>query len=245
MERNISTDAVVIANTRSGERNREISLFSPDYGVMRVLVYGGQKSHKASCPPLFSIGKFFLTSNPLRNSYSFNDVKYIPLCPFDFTLKQIGIASFICELGKEVGESDHISTYRLISTALILLSASSDLIRENSILIQFVWQLMKSAGLVSDLSRCPVCGTEYSGTQVLFYSNAVNFFCCQRCTEERALFIGPGAQRYLSLTLEMELLDAVEVPLNEATANRLRRLMIAYSMNVCGRKLKTVQSGLV
>ncbi len=245
MERNIKTEAIVVGTRKLGEINRGITLLSPDLGIIEAVIYGGQKSRKASRPPLFSIGEFYLQHSPETRRYCLTDVSLISDCPFEFSLRQVGIASFMAELGRKVGEPDPRQTYKLLYSALQELSRSHEEPGLSIVLIQFVWQLMKAAGFTTDMDLCPICEKPYSENQVLAYSASLNFFCCENCADDKRLFLGPGARKYFGLTLQMDFNQAIEVPLLQSTASRLRRLMISYADEVSGHRLRTVESGMV
>lgn len=245
MERNIKTEAIVVGTRKLGEINRGVTLLSPNLGIIEAVIYGGQKSRKASRPPLFSIGEFYLQHSPETGRCSLADVSLISDCPFEFSLQQVGIASFMTELGRKIGEPDPARTYALLSSALLALSHSEDESRRSVVLIQFVWQLMKTAGFAADMDCCPICDKPYSEKQLLAYSASLNFFCCENCADGRRLVMGPGARKYFRLTLQMDFSQAIEVPLLESTASRLRRLMISYADEVSGHRLRTVESGML
>jgi DNA repair protein RecO len=245
MERSITVQAVVIGTRKAGEINREITLLCSDLGIIRVLIYGGQKSLKALKPPLFSIGSFFLTAGRAEGKYTLSDVRYEASCPFEFDLGQVGIASFFAELAQIAGGSDPSQAFPLIREALERLSLAADETQRNIILIQYVWQLFKIAGIVADPAVCPICGKTYGAKEISYFSTSINFFCCEACADCKSLFIGPGARKYLALTYPMSFEEALDIPLLPSTALRMRRIMITYSMHVSGHMLRTVQSSMV
>lgn len=245
MERNTKTAAVVIGTQKLGEINKSLTLLTPDLGIIRAVIYGGQKSRKALRPPLFSIGTFYLLANPTAHSWSLTDAELDSRCPFEFDLDSVPVASFMAELSQKIGESDCRQVFTLLSDALIALAVAQDQIGKNQILIQFVWHLVKIAGLVSDINSCPVCERRLGDKEISYFNSSINSFCCEPCSDNKALILGPGARKYLALTSQMDFLPSLEVVLNEATSARIRRQMITYVTFICDHQLRTVSSGML
>ncbi|MBO4389059.1 MAG: DNA repair protein RecO [Spirochaetales bacterium] len=244
MGREFRTPAVVTGTRKTGESNAEITLFSPDSGVLRATVYAGRSSSKAIRPPLFSIGEFFLQKTA-SGHYTLTDARLVEACPFEFTLGQIAAASFITELANLTGESDSRGCFVLLSSALLALAGDDSANNCDRVMIQFVWQLMKNAGFVSPLDCCPVCSRTYTADELLFFSTNLNSFCCENCAEDKGIFIGPGARKYFLITSSMDFDTALTVPLNDATARRLRTVMVRISVHLTAGRLKTVRSGML
>lgn len=245
MERSLALDAVVVGSRRTGEANRELTLLSPALGLVRATIYGGQKSKKAQRPPLFSFGKFYLERSGRGGFYTLREAALSPRCPFGYDLDQFAIASFVAELAAVLGGPDPKEAYALAVAAFEALEAAAGEAARSAVLIQFVWRLMEVAGLVGDLSSCPVCDRPYASGEFAFYNRSLNFFTCRACADETSLFLGPGARRYLALTSALPFGQALQVPLNEATALRIRKAMCAYAAHVCGYNLHSLGSGMV
>lgn len=245
MDRHIQTQAIVMGMEKKGEINLTLTLFSSDLGIIYVTIYGGQKSKKALRPPLFSIGTFYLQK---ANSayYTLDDCKLIDSCPFTFNLQAIGPACLMAEICKLISSSDLLLSYNLLADALLSLSFNQD--NQNTIdriLIQYIWQMLKIAGLGSELCVCVSCLRPFEQKEIAYFNPKDNSFCCESCTSSKDFFIGPGERKYLSLTHSLSFREALDIALFDQTAARIRKHMIHYAQIITDFKLKTVLSGMV
>ena len=71
MEKNLTCQAIVLANKKWGDLHRLVTLISPTLGLFEV-VYGARKGNGGWIEP-FSMGTFFLYSNRPRRGYTLKD----------------------------------------------------------------------------------------------------------------------------------------------------------------------------
>jgi DNA repair protein RecO (recombination protein O) len=245
MERNISSLAIVLHSQRWGQINRRLTLLSVDYGLIGVVSYGAQKSRKAIKAEVFTDGQFFLYHNPVRGDYTLKDMQAISTheeLRDDLLLTWIGL--FCCEMILKTHGGESVGEYQLLSRTLDLLSAQEH--DPERVLIQFIHRLSGLLGVQGDLSRCPVCDRLYGPDEVICFSTTLVTQCCRECaTVDGQLLLPPGARRYLSVTAEMDLGEAVGVELNPSAQARIKNYLLRYARLISLRELKTLDSEIL
>lgn len=245
MERNITTLAIVLHSRRWGQTNRRLRLLSVDLGIIDVVNYGAQKSLKAVKAEVFCDGHFFLYHNPVKGDYTLKDLT--PIADHreirdELALNYTGL--FFCELISKTAGGESAAEYTLLSKALDLLSLHPE--RRELTLIQFVHQLSGVLGVQVELDHCPSCMRTYGDDEIVYFSSTLGSQCCQECANlERSLILPPGARRYLTVTREMDLDEAVMVDLNEAALTRIKHYMLRYAQYLCPSQLESAASGLL
>ncbi len=245
MERNITTLGIVLHSRRWGQTNRLLKVLSVDLGIIDVVNYGAQKSHKAVKAEVFCDGQFFLYHNPVKGDYTLKDLKEIAgheEIRDDLALTYTGL--FFCELLIKVHGGESAEVYTLLSKALDLLTFASE--RRTLVLIQFIHRLSEVLGIRVDLDHCPICDRRYESNEIVYFSSSAGSQCCEGCAHlERTLLLPPGARRYLMLTATMDFEEAVAVDLNPGALARIKAYMLGYAQYFCPSQLTTLTSGLL
>jgi DNA repair protein RecO (recombination protein O) len=245
MERNITTLGIVLHSRRWGQANRLLKVLSVDLGIIDVVNYGAQKSHKAVKAEVFCDGQFFLNHNPVKGDYTLKDLKEIAgheEIREDLALTYTGL--FFCELLIKVHGGESAEVYTLLSKALDMLTFASE--RRTLVLIQFIHRLSEVLGIRVDLDHCPICDRRYESNEIVYFSSSTGSQCCESCANlERTLLLPPGARRYLTLTATMDLEEAVAVDLNPGALARIKAYMLGYAQYFCPSQLTTLTSGLL
>ncbi len=245
MERNITTLGIVLHSQRWGQANRRLKVLSVDLGIIDVVSYGAQKSHKAVKAEVFCDGHFFLYHNPVKGDYTLKDLKSIAgheELREDLALNYTGL--FFCEILLKVHGAESGREYALLSKALDLLTFAAE--RRALILIQYIHRLSDVLGIRVSLDRCPCCDRLYDTDEIVYFSSVFGSQCCEQCANlERTLILPPGARRYLTVTMAMEFEEAVGVDLNEAALKRIKAYMLGYAQYFCPSQLATLASGLL
>ncbi len=241
MERNVTTLGTVIQTRRYGEMHRKISVLTPEMGILDVTVYGARKGKALGKADLFLTGKFYLYHNPVRGDYTLQDVEILaPHEPLRGDYDLMWAASFCCELAQRTHGGDSTVLFMLLEQALDLLATGSD---PDRTIIQFVWKLLSNAGNAPDLEQCPVCDRPYEQSETLSFELSMLVPCCSDCSNGYdEMNLPPGARRYLAVTQELELVDAVAVPLSAVATGRIRSYMLRYASLFAGGGLKTLAS---
>lgn len=245
MERNITTLAIVLHSRRWGQTNRRLRLLSVDLGIIDVVNYGAQKSHKAVKAEVFCDGHFFLYHNPVKGDYTLKDLN--PIADHreirqELALNYTGL--FLCELVSKTAGGESAAEYALLSKALDLLSLRPE--RRELVLIQFIHQLSDVLGVRVELDHCPSCLRPYAADEIVYFSSSLGSQCCQECSNlERSLILPPGARRYLSVTRDMGFDEAVMVDLNAPALARIKHYMLRYAQYLSPSQLESATAGLL
>ncbi len=245
MERNVSSLAIVLHSQRYGQLNRRLKLLSVDFGIIDVVSYGARKSLKAVKAEVFTDAQFFLYYNPVKKDYTLKDAQVV--ATHDEIREDLVLtycALFFCELLLKTNGGQSAGEYRLLSTALDLLSQAPEF--SDRVLIQFIHRLTNLLGLRTDLTSCPLCEREYGPQEVLSFSSSLSCPCCSECASlESNMLLPPGARRYLVLTSAMGYAQSVLVPLSPTATSRIKNYLLRYAQIVAGGTLKTLSAGIL
>ncbi|HLW22393.1 MAG TPA: DNA repair protein RecO [Sphaerochaetaceae bacterium] len=248
MERNLTSDAIVLTHRRWGDLHRLVTLLSPDLGIFEAVAYGARKGKLAGGIEIGTLGTVYLYHNRTRGDYTLVDVDpehTVERIRDD--LPRLYTAQTMTEMALRMHGGDFEQLYRELGSALILLeSGEAD---PRLILIQYIWRFISIMGLESELASCPICSNEYGEQEILSFNTGLHTPCCARCGDVDStsyeLALGPGARRYLTLTRTLDVQEAVSVQLSETAAIRLGRYMIRYVTNILGGPLKTLSGGVL
>ncbi|MGD1822300.1 MAG: DNA repair protein RecO [Pleomorphochaeta sp.] len=239
MERNIVTQAIALHSRRDGVNNVNISLLSIDLGVITIRAFGAKTSKKAPKAFRFQEGQFFIYFNPTKKQYILKDVNLI--ATHDGLLNDysnISIASIMSEIILKTYSDDSAYVYNLFTKSLDFLE--DDSINKDIILIQFILRFIKNHGFFENFTNCPNCEKKYSDEEILYFSNTLSVPSCKNCSNSSNMLLPPKARKYLSITLNMSIEDAINIKLYETTATRIKSYMIRWITNIIGYPLKSV-----
>ena len=240
MERNISTQAVVLSVRRYGELHKAVTLLSPDLGLVDAIIYGGRKGKKTSLAPLFSISEMQLYHNPVKKEHSVVEAasSFIPVAITE-DLGCTYTASFFCEIIAKSPSDEPSETFKLLCDALKALESQPE--NRKRITASFIWNLMQISGTACDLESCPVCDRSYAEDEALLFSNPMGVPCCKSCSDSEHLILLPGSRRYLRHTMGMEFNEAASVILNPAAEDRIYNYMLKWAAIFAQSPLKTLK----
>ncbi len=243
MERNESAPAIVINSERWKERDRMITLLSPLWGVVRVVVYGAQKSIKAIKAPLYTEGTFVVYHNRERNTRSLVDLT--PISIHENVLSSFSssaAASLFSELIMLQRGEDALLHYDLLTTAL----DSMDEENYRRIIIQYLLRYLDGIGQGSDYTYCPSCMKEYDKSEILGFSSFLNVPVCSSCdTMGQSLILPPSARSYLRDSLLVSFERAMTFFISTNMEERLLRYLLRITTLALGTELKCVKSGVL
>jgi len=238
VERNSTTEAIVLVNRPYAELHRRVTLLSPDLGIFEAVVYGGRKGKLGGGLEPFTSGLFYLYHNRVRNSYSITDVlvnKDVRTLKSDF--ERICIANALAEIVMKMDGGGYQMLYTLLGDSLELLDDKQ--VPSKRIFTLFVWQFIQGMGLVDEFTCCPVCGKEYHQQQVLLFNSSLHAPCCQECADIDVP-LGPGARRYLVVVQHLPIGTSSTVELSDQAQMRLYRYMVSYVTTLLGQGLKSL-----
>ncbi|MDD2296525.1 MAG: DNA repair protein RecO [Sphaerochaetaceae bacterium] len=248
MERNLTCEAVILANKRWGDLHRLVTLLSPTLGLFEAVVYGAQKGKLAGGIEPFSMGTFYVYNNRPKKGYTLKDVDPIIMHGgIKGELANFYTASALSEIAMRMHGGDFSELYTLLRSCLLVLDSAT--IDPRRLLILYIWRCVRIMGLEPDLTSCPMCARLYGEKEILSFNAALNSLCCKQCadvnTEDYAWALGPGARRYLEFTQELPEAEAVLVPLSEIATMRLVRYMVRYMTAILGWPLRSLEGGVL
>lgn len=241
MERDIVTQAIVLHTRRDGVNNINISLLSIDLGVITVRAFGAKSSKKAPKAFRFQEGMFFLYFNPTKNQYILKDINLIST--HDDLLNdysRIVCSSIMSEIILKTYNDDFSYIYNIFTKSLDFLEDES--INHDIILSQFILRFIKNHGFFEDFLHCPSCDKVYEKDEIIYFLDALNAPSCKKCANSLTMLLPPKARKYLSITMNMNLEDAVNIKLYDATAERIKLYMLRWIVKIIGYPLKSINA---
>jgi len=244
MERNVTTEGIVLSSMRSGTVDRTLKVLTTAFGIIDVKNYGARKANKSVKAEVSTDGVFYLYNNPVKKTYTLTD---LAVRSMHESLRQnlwsTYASLFFSEFVQKTNGGDYLETYRMLSSALDALEDPTA--NHEQCLIQFIWQMLEILGMRPDLERCPVCDSTYGEKEILGFSWQLTAPCCMKCaTVKDDMLLPPGSRRYLSVTASMPFGTAVHVDLNPATRERIKRYMLRYAVLVAG-SFKTLEGTIL
>ncbi len=226
---------------RIGERDRIITLVSPSDGIIKVRIYGSQKSAKSIKAPLFSDGVFSLYEAK-SNSFSLKDADITALRENILTdLDRTNAASLFSEIIMKARFFDERS-YPLLTLCLDALDIGLSYKRT---VIIFIIKFLFLYGILSDYTTCPVCQKVYSENEVLGYNRAVGASCCQDCSSgEDGLILPPNARAFIREAIRAGSSSVFSFGLSSTQEDRIFRFLLRLLKASFPLEINTLSAGL-
>lgn len=239
VERNIETEGIVINVCRFGEMDKLITLFTPQFGAINVVIFGGRKGKQSSLVSLFSYGLFKLYFNPVKKKYSLIDAN----CTFvaekiKSDLYSTYTASCFCEMLLTAPTDEPDKMYRIIIQAINILENNTALYKK--ILVDFSWKYLQINGIASTLTVCPNCERQLATDEFMLFSTSLLTPVCKDCANTDRLVLTPGCRRYLLYTMDMSLPNAFDVKIFEKTENLLLKFLTDWILQFTQKKIKSL-----
>lgn len=242
MLRDSKTLGIVINIEKVREKDKLISVLTPDDGIINVLVYGAQHSIKATKVSLYSEGIFSIYRKKEGGLYSLKDADILTAHDFILDdLDRIGVSSLFSEMAIKGRISDS-NMYKLFAEALDSLEYSTYM----KSAVAFILKFLSFSGLIGDFECCPSCGRTYNSDEVLGFSSLLSVAVCQDCdTMEKQMILPPNARAYIARTLELPFNDAIELGVSDAQLGRIYRYVLRTLEYCFPARLETLHSGLL
>ncbi len=242
MDRDSKTLGVVIKTENIKEKDKLLSVLTPDDGVIKVLVYGAQKSIKSIKAPLYSEGMLSLYRKRDGDLYTLKDADIIALHEYiSEDLDRIAAAALFSELIMKSRYSD-ASLYRLYTEAIDYLESVS----YRKVVVSFIMKFLELSGLAGDFRTCPSCGKAYKDDEVLGFSPSLATAVCANCdTMEGGMILPPSARRYLERVLSIPFADALSLRLSDEQLFRIYRYVLRTLTMSFSDSIETLSSGLL
>lgn len=176
---------IVIKNTRYGEADRILTVFTKDRGKIKVMAKGGmsRKRHMAAQMQTFSVSSFVLY--PGKNFYSVKSADFIKtFSGIQNDVERLAYASYLCELVDNFYEDrlEEEITFHLILYYLDFIQSQS-LDNLPFIILSFMIKLLGINGILPDFSGCNNCGR--TDADIYYLNFDTSEFLCTDCTERK------------------------------------------------------------
>ncbi len=234
----ITTDALVLKVTDTGESDRLVFLLTAEYGVIRAFANRAKtsKSNMQAATQSLCYGEFSIYSG--KDAYTVNSAAAKEVF---FGLRQdirlLALAQYFCSLAYELipeGEPAPESL-RVILNSLKLLESG----RRSPGFLKPVTELklLALAGFAPDLSGCGVCGKNPAG-DVLFSVQDGEFFC--RGCSKRGRLITPGVLTAMKHIIYNPVDRVYSFALSEGDEKTLEFISEKYLLHQTGKTFKTL-----
>ena len=176
------TTGLIIRQQNIGEKNKLVTVFTENFGIIRGFVYGAKdiKSSKCSATDLLTYSK--LTLHKSKDSYIISDAKPIKIFSgLSKDIEKMYLSQYFCQLSAYLcpHEQEAKESLSLILNGLYLLSESK---REDLLIKACVEiRLMCLSGYMPDLTMCKKCG-EYQ-QEIMFFLPKTGQLIGKNCFE--------------------------------------------------------------
>jgi DNA repair protein RecO (recombination protein O) len=232
-------EGIVIKTIPYGESNTILTLYTKELGKVGVMARGAKKpkSRFTSITQLFTYGIFvFQRSNKglgtLQQGEAITSFRRIRE-----DLVKTAYAAYLSELLDRLTTEDDLKPdlFGWIKQALEYIDHGID---PEVITFLFELKMMKTAGIVPELSKCVSCGATEGDFS---FSISEGGFLCGRCAykDPYRMRISPSAVRLLHMFYNFDLARLGNVSLKKETKRELRILFDAYMEEYSGIYLKS------
>lgn len=189
------TQGLVIRETEAGEKYRQVTVLTAEYGLLRAFVRrrSGKRDNKSAGTDLMCYSRLDISKG--RGDYIINDAR--PLRRFTWSpadVSAVYLAMYFCQLAELlVTDTGHTGEcLRLLMNALYLLSQGSRSQPQLKATVEL--RLLSLCGYLPDLTGCAGCGA-YEAPQMAFLPGEGCILCenCHRPGSRPAVPLTPDA----------------------------------------------------
>jgi DNA repair protein RecO (recombination protein O) len=231
-------EGIVIKTVPYGESNIIITLYTKELGKIGVMARGAKKpkSRFTSITQLFTYGIFVFQRGrglgTLQQGEALSSFRKIRE-----DLVKTAYAAYLAELLDRFTSEDELKPdlFGWLKQALEYINHGID---PEVITFLFEMKMMKTAGIVPELSRCVSCHTPEGNFS---FSIGEGGFLCERCSykDPYRINISKGAARLLNMFYHLDLARLGNVSLKKETKIELRMVFDAYMDEYSGLYLKS------
>lgn len=240
-ERTFRSEAIILRRTDFGEADRMLTVYTREFGKMRVLAKGARKpqSRKTGHVELFMRTNFLLARG--RNFNIITQAEMVDAYPaLRRDLVRTTYASYAMELlDRFTAEEDrHLGIYELLTEALDWFATADDL---RLAARYYELRLLTPVGYRPQLFRCVSCG-EPIQEQDQFFSAELGGLLCPNCrsADRRAQPVSAVAVKVLRYLQTRDWQTVSVLRLKRPLHRELETLLHAYLTYILERNLKSV-----
>lgn len=238
-ERLYRAEAIVLRRMNLGEADRLLTLYTPEWGKIRVLAKGVRKptSRKAGHLELFTHSRLLIAKG--RSLDIVTQAETItPFLPLRKDLTRTSYAYYVVELVDRFLEEGEESPalFRLLLETLGHLSEAED---PRLVVRYFELHLLGEVGYRPELYRCLGCGREIEG-EALFGAPEGGVLCPPCGDRREGSPLSPDLLRYLRLLQRGDYATCKTLRLNPEVHSGLERTMCHYISYILERRLRSL-----
>ncbi|MBP8251788.1 MAG: DNA repair protein RecO [Herpetosiphon sp.] len=243
-DRLYTTEAIILRRSEVGEADRLLTIYTPNYGKLRVAARGVRKitSKLAGHLELFIHTKLQLAKG--RNVDVVTESRVVqPFRHVREDLDRISVAYYFCELLDQMtpDSSESPALFRLVRDCLAALDAIDDQQRRDVLMRYFELHILTLSGYRPHLFHCAVCEQELA-QDAERYSPYTGGVICPNCTpsEPHALPMTFNSFKVLRYLARAPLDDVLNLAPHATTLRETAFLLKASLRQILERELKSV-----
>lgn len=254
MQRNSSSEALILSVHTQGENNRNVCMITPD-GIVYATLYGGPKSRLRAQVSQWNRGKIWLYKDETKKSCKITD---FDVTKYHLSFRENLFKSYAANLAAEISVKTKCAgspeqCWLLVNGLLDGMELSSE--RNCRLgLLRFIWRFISLLGLKPQTQQCPKCGKSYITGKITAdtvslktaYDEYENGFVCGDCTDitDRHFILGMNAITYLEAVSDLEPAQVRSIIISEQTFLEIKELCFYLLENACGCRLNSIKSGV-
>ena len=242
--RHLCSQAIVLRTFDYGESDRIVSLYTKDFGRLRMIAKGAKRSHKrfGSGLELFTHIQAFFADRENRG------LARLERCQIITAFQQIAedirravFGAYMLELVDTLTpeREQHEEIFSLLLFFIPLLMSSS--FREDLLRV-FELRLFSLLGYQPRFLHCVVCGENFTGAQHYTFSVQRGGIVCSRCQELVAdlLPLSNGTNRLFQQAIELEIPKLSRLVFSSYEHEEGRRILSKFLEYHLGRKPRSL-----
>lgn len=180
MNEDIEVDGIVVRETKTGEADKVLTIFTGKLGRITVSGKGvsSMRNKYAANAQLFTYSTFQLRKK--GNYYYIRDAFYIEnFMNIRYDIEKLALANYVADVVCELGQEDSEDNELLSLTLNTLYAIANRNIPLGMIKAAFEFRAAVLEGFMPDLSACGRCGCEIAGESVIDVMNGR--VLCKKC----------------------------------------------------------------
>lgn len=176
----IEVEGLVVRETRTGEADKLVTLFTDRLGRITVSGKGASsmKNKFASSTQLFAYSNFQLRKK--GSFYYIHDASYREgFINIRYDLEKLSLATYVCDVACELAQEEAEDSELLSLTLNTLYAIANRDTPLSQIKAAFEFRAAVTEGYMPDLSECGGCGCEITGESVIDVMNG--HILCKKC----------------------------------------------------------------
>ncbi len=255
MNRSTNSPAIVLNLKPLGENNSQVTLLTPDAGIVYATLYGGPKSKLRSLVSQWNSGNVWLYEVPEKNQIKISDFEVKNYhSTFSENLFKMYAASLAAELAIKTrcGGSNE-EAFTLVCGFFDGMELCNE--EQSRVgLLRFLWRYIELLGIQPETHICASCGKSFLDTQfapddVSYYNSISNSFICSDCQSQdysKNLYmeLKGSAVQYLSAVTFLKPAEVRKLQIDKEAYDQLKQLIFFLIESNIEQKLNTIEIGV-